>query len=72
MISTGTGNEILIKLTSLKTEDKNYEARITLENGDIAQAKNYTEAYNFKRGLLINFGSPSLQYKLIFNNKHQL
>jgi hypothetical protein len=37
----------------------------------LAQAKNYTVAYNFPLGLLINFGSQSLQYKLIFNPKYQ-
>ena len=27
--------------------------------------------YDFVRGLLINFGAISLQYKLIFNSKYQ-
>ena len=37
----------------------------------IAQAKNYVVAYNFSRGLLINFGAQSLQYHLLFNPKFQ-
>lgn len=47
------------------------KAVIILENAHLAQAKNYTVAYNFPRGLLINFGSTSLQYKLIFNQNYQ-
>lgn len=43
------------------------KAVINLEDVHLAQAKNYVIAYNFARGLLINFGSTSLQYKLIFN-----
>ena len=43
---------------------------INLEDVHLAQAKNYTVAYNFPAGLLINFGSQSLQYKLLFNPKH--
>jgi len=35
----------------------------------LAQAKNYLVAYNLATGLLINFGSTSLQYK-IFNPKY--
>jgi hypothetical protein len=34
----------------------------------LAQAKNYTVAYDFPLGLLINFGGKSLEYKLMFNN----
>ncbi len=43
------------------------KAIINLEDVHLAQAKNYTVAYDFPLGLLINFGSQSLQYKLIFN-----
>ncbi len=46
------------------------KAVINLEDAHIAQAKNYTVAYDFPLGLLINFGSPSLQYKLMFNPKY--
>jgi len=46
------------------------KAIITLEDVHLAQAKNYVVAYDFPNGLLINFGSTSLQYKLIFNPKY--
>jgi GxxExxY protein len=46
------------------------KALVNLEDVHIAQAKNYTVAYDFSKGLLINFGSQSLQYKLIFNPKY--
>ncbi len=46
------------------------KALIKLEDVHLAQAKNYVVAYNFEKGLLINFGSQSLQYKLIFNPKY--
>jgi GxxExxY protein len=32
----------------------------------LAQAKNYLEAYELESGLLINFGSPSLEFKRLF------
>ena len=48
------------------------KALINLENVHIAQAKNYTVAYDFPTGLLINFGSQSLQYKLIFNPRYSV
>lgn len=47
------------------------KALVNLEDVHIAQAKNYTVAYDFPLGLLINFGSQSLQYKLLFNPKYQ-
>ena len=40
-----------------------------LEDVHLAQAKNYVVAYNFAKGLLINFGGTSLEYKRIFNNQ---
>jgi GxxExxY protein len=46
------------------------KATVNLENVHIAQAKNYTVAYDFPLGLLINFGSQSMQYKLLFNPKY--
>lgn len=46
------------------------KAIITLEDVHLAQAKNYVVAYDFAKGLLINFGSVSLQHKLIFNPKY--
>ncbi len=47
------------------------KAVVTLEDVHLAQAKNYTVAYDFPLGLLLNFGSRSLQYKLMFNPKKQ-
>jgi GxxExxY protein len=44
------------------------KALLNLEDVHIAQAKNYVVAYNFPKGLLINFGGKSLQYKLIFHS----
>jgi GxxExxY protein len=46
------------------------KAVINLENVHLAQAKNYLEAYNLEVGLLINFGSQSLQYKRLENKKY--
>ena len=50
-------NKVIVELKAL----------INLEAVHLAQAKNYVVAYNFEKGLLINFGSTSLQYKLIFH-----
>ena len=44
------------------------KAVIRLEDVHLAQAKNYVVAYNFPVGLLINFGSSSLEFKKVFNN----
>ena len=48
------------------------KALINLEDVHLAQAKNYVVAYDFPLGLLINFGSSSLQFKKIFNPKYNL
>ena len=53
-------NQVIVELKALDN----------LENVHIVQAKNYTVAYDFPKGLLINFGAQSLQYKLIFNPKY--
>ena len=45
------------------------KAIIHLENVHLAQAKNYLEAYNIQVGLLINFGSISLEFKWLENQK---
>lgn len=52
-------NKIMVELKAI----------IQLENVHLAQAKNYLEAYNMQVGLLINFGSISLQFKRIENSK---
>lgn len=41
------------------------KAVIQLEDVHLAQAINYLEAYGMEIGLLINFGSPSLQFKRV-------
>lgn len=46
------------------------KAVIDLENVHLAQAKNYVVAYQFPIGLLINFGSTSLQFKKIYNTNN--
>ncbi len=46
------------------------KALVNLEDVHLAQAKNYVVAYDFANGLLINFGSQSLQHKLLFNPKY--
>ena len=48
------------------------KALIQLEDVHLAQAKNYVVAYDFAKGLLINFGAKSLEYKLIFNPKYNV
>jgi GxxExxY protein len=47
-----------------------FKAVINLEAVHIAQAKNYLEAYNLQVGLLINFGSVSLQIRRLLNLKY--
>ncbi len=44
------------------------KAIINLEDVHLAQAKNYLEAYNMEIGLLLNFGSKSLEFKRVHNN----
>lgn len=45
------------------------KAIISLEDVHLAQTKNYLTAYNFDKGLLINFGSASMQHKLVFRHR---
>ena len=46
------------------------KAIINLEPVHFAQARNYLEAFNIEIGLLINFGSVSLQFKRLTNPKY--
>ena len=48
-------NKIMVEIKAVKE----------LEDVHLAQAINYLEAYNMKTGLLINFGSTSLQFKRV-------
>jgi GxxExxY protein len=54
-------NEVMAELKAL----------IKLEDVHLAQAINYLEAYNLRTGLLINFGSTSLEFKRLFNRKYK-
>ncbi|MEM8527238.1 MAG: GxxExxY protein [Bacteroidota bacterium] len=54
-------NQVVVELKAL----------VQLEDVHIAQAKNYTVAYDFEIGLLINFGGKSLEYKRMYNPKYQ-
>lgn len=51
--------EIMVELKALSQ----------LDDIHLAQAINYLEAYQVRTGLLINFGSSSLQFKRLFNKK---
>ncbi len=53
------GDQIVVEL----------KAVVRLEDVHLAQAKNYVVAFNFPKGLLINFGGQSLEYKLLFHSK---
>lgn len=46
------------------------KALVKLEDVHLAQAINYLEAYNLEIGLLINFGSKSLEFKRLINSKY--
>jgi GxxExxY protein len=48
------------------------KAITNLDDTNLAQAMNYLEAYNLQTGLLINFGSKSLQFKRLFNKKFKI
>lgn len=47
------------------------EIKATIQLGDVhlAQAINYLEAFNMEIGMLLNFGSKSLQFKRLINKK---
>ena len=47
------------------------KAVIKLEDVHLAQAINYLEVYNLEVGLLINFGSKSLEFKRLINSKYK-
>ncbi len=53
-------NKIVVELKSV----------IKLDDLHLAQCRNYLEAFDKPVGLLINFGSASLDYKRIYNTKH--
>jgi len=47
------------------------KALIKLEDVHLAQAMNYCQAYGLPIGLLINFGSKSLEFKRVYNVNHE-
>lgn len=65
------GHDIGSRRVDFFVEDKvmvEIKAIINLEDVHLAQAMNYVEAYDLDIGLLINFGSKSLQFKRVHNN----
>ena len=46
------------------------KAVIRLDDGHLNQAMNYCQVYNLPVGLLINFGSRSLEFKRVYNVHH--
>jgi len=46
------------------------KALIQLEEVHLAQAMNYCQAYKLPIGLLINFGTKSLEFKRVYNLNH--
>ena len=67
------GIDIGTRRVDFFVEDKimvELKAVINLDETHLNQCRNYLEAYNLPVGLLINFGSNSLQYKRIYNSKH--
>jgi GxxExxY protein len=69
------GREVGTRRADFVVENKvivELKATIALEDVHLAQAKNYVVAYDFTKGLLINFGAKSLEYKLIFNPKYNV
>jgi len=41
-----------------------------LDNTNLNQAMNYLEAYNIEVGMLVNFGTNSLEWKRLYNKKY--
>ena len=67
---TYKGEDIGTRRVDFYVEEKimvELKAIIQLEDVHLAQAINYLEAYNLEVGLLINFGSKSLQFKRVMN-----
>ena len=67
------GHHIGKRRVDFFVEDKimvELKALIKLEDVHLAQAMNYCQAYNLPIGLLINFGSKSLDFKRVYNVNH--
>jgi GxxExxY protein len=68
------GQEVGTRRADFLVEDKvmvELKALTALEDVHLAQALNYLEAYNLEVGLLINFGSRSLEFKRLHNKKYR-
>ncbi len=63
-INVGTRRVDFLVLDKIMVELK---AITKLEDVHLAQALNYLEAYKLETGLLINFGSKSLEFKRVTN-----
>ncbi len=48
------------------------KALIKLDEAHLAQVMNYCQAYQLSIGLLINFGSRSLEFKRVYNLNHPM
>lgn len=55
------GEKIMVELKAVSN----------LNDLHLAQAMNYLEAYSLPVGLLINFGSKSMEFKRVYNTKHR-
>ena len=68
-----SGQPIGIRRVDFFVENKimvELKAVIKLEDVHLAQAMNYCQAYKLPIGLLINFGSKSLDFKRVYNINH--
>ncbi len=66
------GEEIGTRRADFLVEGKvmvELKARTLLEDVHLAQAINYLEAYGLEVGLLLNFGSKSLEFRRFINSK---
>ena len=67
------GIEIGTRRVDFFVEDKimvELKAVSSLDDLHLAQVMNYLEAYKLPVGLLINFGSKTMEFKRVFNTKH--
>lgn len=68
------GFDIGTRRVDFFVEDKimvELKAVSALNDAHLAQAINYLEAYNMPTGLLINFGSKSMEHRRVYNVRHQ-
>ncbi len=66
------GTDVGTRRVDFLVEDKimvELKALSKLEDVHLAQALNYLEAYKLETGLLINFGSKSLEFKRVTNER---